>query len=112
MCGMRIGPGSFAGGGMPLSQVASALSPLVQRIVVDKTGLMGAYDVDITYTPDQLPQGPGGPLPPGITPPPPIDPNGPSIFTALQEQLGLKLDSQRGPVDVFMIDRVDHPSED
>jgi uncharacterized protein (TIGR03435 family) len=112
MCGMRIGPGSFSAGAMPLSQVASSLSPLVQRIVVDKTGLAGNYDIDVTYTPDQMPQGPGGPPPPGAPALPPIDPNGPSIFTALQEQLGLKLDSQRGPVDVFVIDGVEHPSED
>ena len=112
MCGMRIGPGTLSGGAMPLSQVASALSAVVQRIVVDKTGLAGNYDVDVTYTPDQMPQGPGGVPPPGVPPPPPIDPNGPSIFTALQEQLGLKLDSQRGPVEAFVIDSVEHPSED
>ena len=47
--------------------------------------------------------------PPGI---PPIDPNGPSIFTALQEQLGLKLESTKGPVDVLVIDSVEHPTPD
>ena len=44
--------------------------------------------------------------------PPPVDPNNPTIFTALQEQLGLKLDSQRGPVDVVVIDRVEQPVAD
>jgi uncharacterized protein (TIGR03435 family) len=43
---------------------------------------------------------------------PAIDPNGPSIYTAVQEQLGLKLDSQKGPVDVLVIDRVEHATED
>jgi uncharacterized protein (TIGR03435 family) len=64
----------------------------------------------LTYTPagDQLPQ---GPPPPGAPAPPPIDPDGPSFFTALQEQLGLKLDNQRGPVEVVVIDSISQPTE-
>ena len=58
----------------------------------------------------QFPGGRGD-LPPGAQPPP-IDPNGPSIFTAVQEQLGLKLDSTRAPVDVLVIDHVEQPTED
>jgi uncharacterized protein (TIGR03435 family) len=50
--------------------------------------------------------------PPGAPPLPPIDPDGPSIFTAIQEQLGLKLDAQRGPVDVQVVDSVDRPTPD
>jgi uncharacterized protein (TIGR03435 family) len=50
--------------------------------------------------------------PPDAPPLPPIDPNGPSIFTAVQEQLGLKLESTKGPVDVLVIDRVEKPTED
>ena len=108
-CGMRMGPGNLMGGGFPVSQLAVALSPRVQRIVVDRTGLTGNFDLDLTWTPDQMPQ---GQRPPGAPEPPPIDPNGPSLFTALQEQLGLKLESTRGDVDVLVIDHVEAPKPD
>jgi uncharacterized protein (TIGR03435 family) len=107
---MRLGPGNLSGGGVTMAQLSTTLSQFVQRVVVDRTGLTGNFDIDLTWTPDQLPQGRGEP-PPGVQLPP-IDPNGPSIFTAVQEQLGLKLDSQRGPVDVLVIDRVEQPTED
>jgi bla regulator protein blaR1 len=108
-CGARIGPGQMIAGGVPMAQFVSPLSQFVQRTVIDRTGLTGAFDFDLSWTPDQLPQ---GPPPPGAPPLPPIDPNGPSIFTALQEQIGLKLDAQRGPVDVVVIDGVERPTED
>jgi uncharacterized protein (TIGR03435 family) len=111
-CGMRIGPGNMMGGGLALSQLANSLSPFAQRVVVDRTGLTGNFDLDLTWTPDQIPQAPPGGLPAGVPPPPPIDPNGPSLFTALQEQLGLKLDSVRGPVEVLVIDSVEQPTAD
>jgi uncharacterized protein (TIGR03435 family) len=109
-CGMRGGGfGRFRAGGTTMAQFASAISGNVQRIVTDKTGLTGYYDITITYTPtpDQMPQ---GPPPPGVELPP-IDPNGPSLFTAIQEQLGLKLENQRGPVDVVVIDSIEQPAE-
>jgi uncharacterized protein (TIGR03435 family) len=109
MCGIRIGPGRLGAGGVPLENFSAALSPFVQRVVVDRTGLTGNYDIDLSWTPDQMPQ--GGP-PPGAPPLPPIDPNGPSLFTAVQEQLGLKLDSTRGPVDVLVIDSIQRPTPD
>jgi uncharacterized protein (TIGR03435 family) len=105
-CGIRIGMGNLAMGGAPLPQFANSLAMFVGRTVQDKTGLAGNYDVTLTWTPDQMPQ-----RPPGAPEPPPADPNGPSIFTALQEQLGLKLDSQKGPVSVLVIDRVERPKE-
>jgi uncharacterized protein (TIGR03435 family) len=108
-CGLRIGPGTMSMGGFPVGEFARTLSQFVQRVVVDRTGLTGAYDLDLTWTPDQRPQ---GPPPPGAPPLPPIDPDGPSIFTAVQEQLGLKLDAQRGPVEVLVIDSVDRPTPD
>jgi len=119
---MRMGPGNLAAGGTAIAQLATSLSPWVNRIVVDKTGLTGPYEVDLRWTPDQMPQGGpgggsqiggslGGPQT-GGSPFPAIDPNGPSIFTAVQEQLGLKLDSTRAPVDVLVIDHVEPPTED
>jgi uncharacterized protein (TIGR03435 family) len=109
-CGFRVGPGTISGGGSQLSQLAQFLSQNMQRIVLDKTGLTGYYDFNIIYTPDQMPNFNGQPgTPPGL---PAIDPNGPPLATAIQEQLGLKLESQRGPVTMFVIDKVSQPTPD
>ena len=105
---MMIGPGQVTGGGMPITQLALMLSQMTQRIVEDRTGLTGNFDIDLTFTPERMPQ---GPPPPGVQLPP-IDPNGPSVFTAVQEQLGLKLESTRGPVEVLVIDHVERPTPD
>jgi len=109
-CGMRMAPGNLLAGGMQLSQLATTLSQLVGRVVQDRTGLTGQFDFELLFTPEQMPQGP----PPGANAPnlPPIDPNGPSVFTALQEQLGLKLESTKGAVDVLVIDSVEQPTVD
>ena len=112
-CGQFVGPANIAAGGVTMAQLANLLSGRVQRIVVDRTGMTGNYDLELSWTPDQMPQGPPpGALPQGVPSLPPIDPNGPSLFTAIQEQLGLKLESTRGPVDVVVIDRVERPTED
>jgi uncharacterized protein (TIGR03435 family) len=110
-CGMRMFPGNLSGGSSSMAQLTNVLARFVNRTVVDQTGLTGNYDLDLQWTPDQLPQGRGD-LPPGAPALPSIDPNGPSIFTAVQEQLGLKLESTKGPVSVVVIDRVEHPTED
>jgi len=110
-CGMRIGPGRMEGGGFPLSQLATTLSPFVERIVIDRTDLPGEFDLTLIWTPDRG-QLPPGPPPPGAPAFPPVDPDGPSIFTALQEQLGLKLEADRGPVEVLVIDQVERPTPD
>jgi uncharacterized protein (TIGR03435 family) len=89
-----------------MDTLSLALSPLVNRVVSNRTQLAGLYDLDLTWTPDTPPQ-----LPPDA-PPVTIDPNGPSIFTALQEQLGLKLETTRGPVEVIVIDSVERPTPD
>jgi uncharacterized protein (TIGR03435 family) len=95
---------------MPMSRFATQLlAQLTGRVVLDRTGLTGAYDIDLkwTPTPSQLPQ---GPPPPGVEPPA-IDPNGPTLETALQEQLGLKLENERGQVEVLVIEKVVPPTE-
>ncbi|HEY9463839.1 MAG TPA: TIGR03435 family protein [Vicinamibacterales bacterium] len=111
VCGQRGGGfGRLRAGGTTMADFATMISGTAQRVVIDKTRLTGYYDIALTYTPtgDQLPQ---GAPPPGAPAPPPIDPDGPSFFTAIQEQLGLKLDNQRGPVDVVVIDSIQQPTE-
>jgi uncharacterized protein (TIGR03435 family) len=106
--GMIMGRGAVMATSVPLSQLPPVLSRILGRMVVDKTGLNGNFDINLEWTPDEsqaLQFQPEGPRPP------PSDAAGPTIFTALQEQLGLKLESQKGPVDMFVIDRVEKPSE-
>jgi uncharacterized protein (TIGR03435 family) len=90
------------------TSLATTLSQFVHRVVVDHTGLIGSVEFDLGWTPEQLPHRAATA---GAPPFPAIDPNGPSIYTAVQEQLGLKLDSQKGPVDVLVIDRVERATE-
>ena len=92
-------------GGLPLSQLASLLSTMVQRVVIDKTGLRGNFDFELKWTPDRTPAG----TPASAAP---SDPDAPSIFTALQEQLGLKLESAKNPVEVLVVDHVERPTPD
>jgi uncharacterized protein (TIGR03435 family) len=95
-----------------LDMFATVLSRVVGRIVLDKTGLTGKYDFKLRWTPDesQGPILPGGP-PNGPNGAPPPESSGPSLFTAIQEQLGLKLQSEKAPVDVLVIEHVEKPSE-
>jgi uncharacterized protein (TIGR03435 family) len=100
-CGMRFGPDSaFRAGGITMPLFAQNLSGPAGRIVVDKTGLSGTFDLVVEYAPD-----------PGAPGAPPTDANTPGIFTALEEQLGLKLQAERGPIEVLVIDRVERPTE-
>ena len=107
-CGQSgMGPGIAGAGGVPITILVQMLSQLTGRRVVDKTGLAGLYDLTLRYAPESA-LGAGG-VPPGAAPSA-TDPNAPNLFTALQEQLGLKLDSQRGPVEVIVIDRIERPT--
>ena len=111
-CRVMIAPGRLIVAGQPLAQLATVLGQQLGRPVVDNTGLTGGFDFELAFMPEGGRGGPAGPLPPGAPPLPPIDPDAPSLFTALQEQLGLKLEAERLPVDVVVIDSVDQPTED
>ena len=106
---MRMGRGELTAQGIGMEQVAHLLTQQTGRTVVDNTGLKGNYDFALHWTPDQSTptlNGPGG-GPDSST----SSESGPSIFTAIQEQLGLKLESQKGPVEILVIDHVEKPSE-
>jgi len=113
--GVRMSrPGDVTAGKVGMQFLTRILAHSVGRPVIDQTGLTGKYDFKLEWTPDQnQPGGFGGPGPgpDGALRPPPVDPNGPSIFTAIEEQLGLKLESQKGPVEMLTIDAVEKPSE-
>jgi uncharacterized protein (TIGR03435 family) len=100
--------GSIQIGGSPLSTFAAMLSTRLQRTVVDRTGLTGPWDVTLTYTPEPSQIAPGA-LSPGQQPT--FDPNGASIFTAVQEQLGLRLEATRAPVDALVIERAEFATD-
>jgi uncharacterized protein (TIGR03435 family) len=110
--GFFMFPGHLSGQKVAIMQLLDPLSRFTGRIVLDKTNLTGKYDINLEYTPEQGQfQAPPGGAPPGMPSLPPVDPNGPSLFTALQEQLGLKLESQKGPVEMMVIDHIERPSE-
>jgi len=92
----RLGFGRFQGTGVSIGPLVSLLSQQLERTVIDKTALTGKYDFNLDYTPDF---------------PPPADSAGPSLFTAVQEQLGLKLESARGAVQFLVIDHIEKLSE-
>ena len=112
--GMRMTRGQLSGQEVTLQFLTDALSSQLGRTVIDRTGLKGSYDFTLQWTPDESQSqmfrgpGPGGPESPDSPPPP--ESSGPSIFTAVQEQLGLKLDSAKGPVEILVIDHVEQPS--
>ena len=104
LCGfMGGGQGRLNSRGITMVQLARGLAPArLDRIVIDNTGLTGLYDVDLEW-------GVNSSAPITLAP---ASNDAPSIFTAVQEQLGLKLEPRRGPVDVLVIDRIDPPTPD
>jgi uncharacterized protein (TIGR03435 family) len=84
--------GTFLRGTMDSASLASRLTSTLHRTVVDNTGLHGVWEINLTWAPDDAAAGP-------------------SLFTAIQEQLGLRLESAKGPVQVLIVDRAEKPSD-
>jgi uncharacterized protein (TIGR03435 family) len=112
---IQMNSGQLVASGTNMEWLARALSEMTHHAVVDKTGLTGHYDVNVEFAPDPsmdqgaIGQGPGGPA---INLAPPAgDSTQPTLLTALQEQLGLKLESHKGQADVVNIDSAQVPSE-
>jgi uncharacterized protein (TIGR03435 family) len=110
---MMMGREGLTAQGVELTNLVRHLTRVLGRTVVDKTGLTGRYDFTLKWTPDEsLGGAPRGPQSgqAGVGDTAPAD-SSPSLFTVLQEQLGLKLESQKGPVEILVIDHVEKPSE-
>jgi len=106
---MAMAPGRarVQGARETMAQLANRLSLFLSRPVTDATGLSGKYDYVLSFAPE-MGRGLGLGLPPAGGPPPASsEDSGPTIFAALQEQLGLKLEPNKGPVDLLVIDHVE-----
>ena len=101
-CGVFGSNGRMRFGGLNTTIMAQSFTPRAGRMVVDRTGLTGSWDFELTFTPQARGAGPDGAA----------DSNLPDFFTAIQEQLGLKLESTKGPVELVVIDSVERPVDD
>jgi uncharacterized protein (TIGR03435 family) len=105
-CELRARLGHMSGGGVDTGELARSLSVAMSRIVVDRTGLIGTFDLVLNFTPEavlfQSAQATADAVPADNAPA--------SIFTALQDQLGLRLEAGRAPIDVLVIDTIERPT--
>jgi uncharacterized protein (TIGR03435 family) len=106
-CGLSMAPApgggmAFKAQGMTVESFARAVQTFVDRPVFDRSGLKGEYDIEVSFMPERF-----GPVRSDQA-----SSDVPSIFTALQERLGLKLEATRGPLEVLVIDSVERPAED
>jgi uncharacterized protein (TIGR03435 family) len=95
-CGEGSGPGLYSAGGRPIASLVRSLSGELRAVVTDQTGLAGDYEMALRWNSDPTASA-DSPLP--------------SLFTALQEQLGLKLEPRREPVEVLVVDRLERPTD-
>jgi uncharacterized protein (TIGR03435 family) len=119
---MKAGKNTGGSRNTTMELIASALPGMgrLDRPVIDRTGLTGKFDFRFQWTPDTtgpppgavtIARGGGGVRPPSNDPPPAADSDGPTFLQALREQLGLKLESSKGPIQTVVIDRVERPTE-
>jgi uncharacterized protein (TIGR03435 family) len=94
-----------------MNRFVATLSNVLGRVVLDKTGITYNVDIHLEFAPDEFnagfPRAPGEPAPASQAP----DVSRPSIFAAVQEQLGLKLEGTRAPGDILVVDRLERPGE-
>jgi len=103
------GVGRIIGNGLDMAAIVGTLAPSQRLSIIDQTGLQGRFDIDVTYTPE--PFSAVALTQRGAAPMAGVDPNGPSIFEALREQLGLKLEPRKMPVPVLVIDHIEPLNE-
>ncbi|MFZ0819124.1 MAG: TIGR03435 family protein [Candidatus Acidiferrales bacterium] len=107
----RGGAQTMTGQAVPIGNLARTLASFLGRPVLDKTGLTGMYDYTLQWSPEdtraQAPSGGGDGQPPAA----PSEPAGPTLLMAVQDQLGLKLESGKGPVEIIVIEHIERPSE-
>ena len=110
---IRMGRGQITATKVNMDQLARELSRQLGVPVTNQTGLTGQYDLELTFTPEGPAGGGGGAHGGGVGGEGPAAPGGegPSVFTAIQEQLGLKLDSKKAPMEMFVIDKIEKPEE-
>jgi uncharacterized protein (TIGR03435 family) len=97
---------------MSMPDLARWLGGQVETTVIDKTNLKGIYKFDLVYTPENFRIGGRTAVEQAkVRGEAAIDPNGPSLFTAIQEQLGLRLEATKGPIEILVIDRAERPSD-
>ena len=105
-CSFGGRPGQLQGNAVTVDMLARVIGAQVRRPVVNDTGIEGSFDVDLAFSPEFVPAPPGS----RVGDPTLRQTDAPSIFTALQEQLGLKLEPARGPVDVLVVDDARRPT--
>ena len=98
LCGLNTVGSPMTAGGYPMAEFARWLTGQTQRAVIDRTGLAGAWDFELTFVPADVAAS--------------ATTDTPSLFTALQEQLGLRLEASRAPAEVLMVDRIERPTPD
>lgn len=98
LCGINTQGSTLTAGGYPMAEFQKYLTGQTQRVVLDRTGLAGAWDFELAFAPADVAAS--------------ATTDTPSLVTALQEQLGLKLEATRAPVEVLVVDRIERPTPD